>query len=164
MEWQGVELEVEVPCSEGRTHPVRLRFTGWDEYQVVHNPCGAPSGDDSAQEAPCVRYLREEFEVHFHQNVALRRRLVKALGQADESAVPVLLHALVDTAPGVRRAARDALAQIGAPAVPPLIRLLRTPNASKIRRAAFWALVRIGAPAAPALIKALGEMGVCHEA
>lgn len=36
MEWQGVEIEVEVPCVGGRKHPVRLRFTGWGEYEVVH--------------------------------------------------------------------------------------------------------------------------------
>jgi hypothetical protein len=45
MAWQGVEIEIEVPCAGGQKHPVRLRFTGWGEYEVAYNPvrsCSVP--------------------------------------------------------------------------------------------------------------------------
>jgi transcription initiation factor IIF auxiliary subunit len=38
MAWQGVEIEIEVPCAGEQKHPVRLRFTGWGEFEVVLQP------------------------------------------------------------------------------------------------------------------------------
>ncbi len=39
MEGERVEVELSVPCVEGRKHPVRLAFTGWGQFEVVWNPC-----------------------------------------------------------------------------------------------------------------------------
>jgi hypothetical protein len=68
----GVELKVMVPCAEGRRHQVRLRFTGWGEYEVVYNPCEALLGEVFAPIAGCSRYIREEFPKRFW-NALLQR-------------------------------------------------------------------------------------------
>lgn len=121
MEWQGVEIQVKVPCGEGRTHYVRLRFTGWGEYEVAYNRCEQSPSAASVSEAPCARYLREEFPEVFRHNTELRLQLVAAMHQAGRSAVPCLVHALGDSHLRVREAACEALGRLGDPqAVPAL--------------------------------------------
>jgi len=157
MAWQGVEIEIQVPCAEGQTHPVRLRFTGWGEYEVAYNPCEELLGPVFARMAACTHYLHEQFPRAFREDTDLKRRLVEALRAAGAPAVPALIQALGDSYSDVRRVAAEALGAIGDPqAVPALIQALGD-NDSSVRRAAAEALVKIGAPAVPALIQALGD-------
>jgi hypothetical protein len=114
MAWQGVEIEIEVPCAEGQTHPVRLRFTGWGEFEVAYNPCEELLGPVFARMAACTHYLHEKFPKAFHDDTALKRRLVEAFGAAGAPAVPALIQALGDSNRAVRAVAAWAL---GAPAV-----------------------------------------------
>jgi hypothetical protein len=125
MTWQGVEMEIQVPCAEGKQHPVRLRFTGWGEYEVVHNPCEELLGAVFARMAPCTHYLREQFPEEFRQDARFRKQLVEALGAVGTPAVPPLIQALGDGNSDVRVAACRALGAIGdRQAVPPLIQAL----------------------------------------
>ena len=120
MAWQGVEIEIEVPCAEGQTHPVRLRFTGWGEFEVAYNPCEELLDPVFARMAACTHYLHEAFPEAFHDDTDLKRRLVEAFGAAGAPAVPALIKALGDRSENVRRAAAEALGAIGDPqAVPP---------------------------------------------
>jgi HEAT repeat protein len=113
MTWQGVEMEIQVPCAEGKRHPVRLRFTGWGEYEVVHNPCEELLGAVFARMAPCTHYLREQFPEEFRQDARFRKQLVEALGAVGTPAVPPLIQALGDGDSDVREAACWALGEIG---------------------------------------------------
>jgi hypothetical protein len=97
MAWQGVEIEIEVPCAGGQKHPVRLRFTGWGEYEVAYNPCEELLGPVFARMAACTHYLHEEFPEAFHDDTDLKRRLVEAFGAAGAPAVPALIQALGDS-------------------------------------------------------------------
>ena len=159
MAWQGVEIEIQVPCAGGQTHPVRLRFTGWGEYEVAYNPCEELLGPVFARMAACTHYLHEKFPEAFRNDTALKRRLVEAFGAAGAPAVPPLVQALGDWwSEDVRRAAAETLVKIGTPAVPALIQALGDYD---VRRAAAEALGAIGDPqAVPALIKALGDYRV----
>jgi hypothetical protein len=74
MAWQGVEIEIEVPCAGGQKHPVRLRFTGWGEYEVAYNPCEELLGPVFARMAACTHYLHEEVP----RSVPRRHRLEAA--------------------------------------------------------------------------------------
>jgi hypothetical protein len=96
MAWQGVEIEIEVPCAGGQKHPVRLRFTGWGEFEVAYNPCEELLGSVFARMAACTHYLHEAFPEAFHDDTALKRRLVEAFGAAGAPAVPALIQALGD--------------------------------------------------------------------
>jgi hypothetical protein len=96
MAWQGVEIEIEVPCAGGQTHPVRLRFTGWGEFEVAYNPCEELLGPVFARMAACTHYLHEAFPEAFHDDTDLKRRLVEAFGAAGAPAVPALIQALGD--------------------------------------------------------------------
>jgi HEAT repeat protein len=158
MTWQGVEMEIQVPCAEGKQHPVRLRFTGWGEYEVVHNPCEELLGAVFARMAPCTHYLREQFPEEFRQDARFRKQLVEALGAVRTPAVPPLIQALGDGDSDVREAACWALGEIGdRQAVPPLIQALRDGN-SDVRAAACEALGAIGdGQAVPPLIQALRD-------
>ena len=158
MAWQGVEIEIEVPCAEGRKHPVRLRFTGWGEFEVAYNPCEELLGPVFARMAACTHYLHEKFPEAFHDDTDLKRRLVKAFGAAGAPAVPLLIQALGDSDRAVRCAAAEALGKLGDPqAVPPLIQALGDSDWD-VRCAAAEALGAIGDPqAVPALIQALGD-------
>ena len=158
MAWQGVEIEIEVPCAGGQKHPVRLRFTGWGEFEVVHNPCEELLGPVFARMAACTHYLHEKFPEAFRNDTDLKRRLVEALGKlGDPQAVPPLIKALGDDWDDVRRAAAEALGRIGAPAVPPLIQALGDSDRD-VRAVSAEALGKLGDPrAVPALIQALGD-------
>ena len=119
MEWQGMEIELQVPCTGNKWHPVRLRITGWGEYEVIHNPCVELLGEALARTAPCTYYLQKR--EWWKRDDDLRRRVVEALAQAGSSAVPALIQALGDDWESVRAAACGALAKIGdARAVPAL--------------------------------------------
>ena len=174
MAWQGVEIEIEVPCAGGQKHPVRLRFTGWGEFEVAYNPCEELLGPVFARMAACTHYLHEKFPEAFRRDTALKRRLVEAFGAAGAPAVPALIKALGDWedwwsdedwwidedcwSDNVRAAAAEALGAIGDPqAVPALIQALGDSD-SAVRRAAAEALGKLGDPQAiPALIQALGD-------
>ena len=158
MAWQGVEIEIEVPCAEGQTHPVRLRFTGWGEFEVAYNPCEELLGSVFARMAACTHYLHEKFPEAFRNDTDLKRRLVEALGKlGDPQAVPPLIKALGDDWDDVRRAAAEALVKIGTPAVPALIQALGH-RYSAVRRAAAEALGELGDPqAVPALTERLQD-------
>ena len=121
MAWQGVEIEIEVPCAEGQTHPVRLRFTGWGEFEVAYNPCEELLGPVFARMAACTHYLHEAFPEAFRNDTDLKRRLVEAFGAAGAPAVPALIQALGDSDEYIRRAAAKALGKLGDPqAIPAL--------------------------------------------
>ncbi len=92
MSWQGVVLELQAPCAEGNMHPVRLRITGWGEYELVDNPCVELLGEGSTRMAPCSHYLQGR--KWWTEDRDLRLRTVKELSQAGAPAVPVLLQAL----------------------------------------------------------------------
>jgi len=125
MAWQGVEIEIQVPCAEGQTHPVRLRFTGWGEFEVAYNPCEELLDPVFARMAACTHYLHEKFPKAFRNNTDLKRRLVEAFGAAGAPAVPALIQALGDSDRAVRRAAAWVLGDLGDPqAVPALIQAL----------------------------------------
>jgi hypothetical protein len=158
MAWQGVEIEIQVPCAGGQKHPVRLRFTGWGEYEVAYNPCEELLGPVFARMAACTHYLHEAFPEAFHDDTDLKRRLVEVFGAAGAPAVPALIQALGDSGWEVRRAAAEALGKLGDPqAVPPLIKALGDSDRD-VRFAAAWALGKLGDPQAiPALIQALGD-------
>ena len=155
MTWQGVEMEIQVPCAQGKRHPVRLRFTGWGKYEVAHNPCEELLGAVFARMAPCTHYLREQFPEVFRQDARFRKQLVEALGAVGTPAVPLLIQALGDWDEDVRRAAAEALGAIGDPrAVPPLIKALGDYGEYwyDVRRAAAEALGKLSDPQAiPAL-------------
>ena len=152
MTWQGVEMEIQVPCAQGKRHPVRLRFTGWGKYEVAHNPCEELLGAVFARMAPCTHYLREQFPEVFRQDARFRKQLVEALGAVGTPAVPLLIQALGDWDEDVCRAAAEALGAIGDPqAIPALIQALGD-DESWVRAAAARALGAIGDPqAVPAL-------------
>ncbi len=157
MEWQGIEVELKVPCGDKQAHPVRLLLTGWREYTVTYNPCEAALGPILSRMAPCTTALHEEFLKRFDQDASLRRRLVEALVQAGRAAHPHLIQALGDQDSDVRAAACGALVDIGTAAVPALIKALGH-ESSTVRAAACQALGSIGdAHAVPQLIQALGD-------
>jgi hypothetical protein len=146
MAWQGVEIEIEVPCAGGQKHPVRLRFTGWGEFEVAYNPCEELLGPVFARMAACTHYLHEKFPEAFRNDTDLKRRLVEAFGAAGAPAVPALIQALGDSGWDVRRAAAWALGKLGDPqAVPALIQALGDSDRD-VRRAAAEALGKLGTP------------------
>jgi HEAT repeat protein len=158
MAWQGVEIEIEVPCAGGQKHPVRLRFTGWGEFEVAYNPCEELLGPVFARMAACTHYLHEKFPEAFRRDTALKRRLVEAFGAAGAPAVPALIRALGDSDRDVRCESAEALGDLGDPqAIPALIKALGDSD-REVRRAAAWALGKLGDPrAVPPLIQALGD-------
>lgn len=90
---------------------------------------------------------------------AVRLTLVGALGQlTDQKAVPVLIDALTDELPVVRRLAANALGKIGEPAVDQLQQVLKTADSAELRGLAASTLGAIGSEqAAPLLIAALED-------
>ncbi|MEL6607037.1 MAG: HEAT repeat domain-containing protein, partial [Bacteroidota bacterium] len=86
----------------------------------------------------------------------VRRAAVEALGEIGESALPLLEKALGDEKEGVREAAAKALGKIGESALPLLEKALGDKNYS-VRRVATMALGNMGAPALSLLEKALED-------
>jgi HEAT repeat protein len=185
-DWQGVEIDVEVPCSDGRTHTVRLRIKDWGDYRVVYNPCIHQSNPASNEIPKCQIYLQEEFPSLFHRDKSLKLRLMEALVSAGEPAIPAikkasedldlraeacaalgrigtrraafeLVQLLGDWQSKVRNAANDALAVIGEPAVPILVSELMREHQETRATEVCKVLVRIGAPAIPILVQALNS-------
>jgi hypothetical protein len=145
MEWQGVEIEVEVPCAGGRKHPVRLRFTGWGEYEVVHNPCEELLGEVFARMAPCTHYLSERLPGLVRRSVPLKQRVIEALGASGAPAVPALMDALAERQPALRLAACKALGDIGDPQAIPHLETLLQVRSRTLRDTARHAVERIQA-------------------
>ena len=147
MQEHGVEIEIEVPCAEGQSHPVRLRITGWGEYEVVYNPCDELLGTIFARMARCNHYLSEEFPAQFRQDITIMQQLIEVGRAVGEPAVLIIIQALGDDYSSVRVAACRALGEIGdRQAVPPLIQALRDRD---VRAAACEALGAIGDPPSP---------------
>jgi hypothetical protein len=145
MAWQGVEIEIEVPCAGGQTHPVRLRFTGWGEFEVAYNPCEELLGPVFARMAACTHYLHEAFPEAFRNDTDLKRRLVEAFGAAGAPAVPALIQALGDDWDAVRFAAAEALGKSATPKPCPRSACGRTqaktPHATRCRRSDTLCLI-----------------------
>jgi hypothetical protein len=160
MAWQGVEIEIEVPCAGGQTHPVRLRFTGWGEFEVAYNPCEELLGPVFARMAACTHYLHEKFpkkrsvlwrrlvrrvRLPCPRDTDLKRRLVEAFGAAGAPAVPALIQALGDSEWDVRRAAAEALGKSATPKPCPRSACGRTqaktPHATRCRRSDTLCLI-----------------------
>jgi HEAT repeat protein len=127
-------------------------------------PVVIPDADLSAEEEyPVARSGREELtalveglgdsDARIRQGAA---KILARLGPAAKPAVPELLQALEDPAPGVREAAGEALRQIGPEAVPALVQALSAQRAD-VRESAALALGLIG-PAAQNAIPHLREL------
>ena len=88
----------------------------------------------------------------------VRRKAAYALGQiGDPASVTVLIQALKDDRGEIRAAAAAALVRIGSPAVPELIRSLKSKD-PVVRSTAAYALGRIGeSDAIPALMPVLSD-------
>jgi HEAT repeat protein len=100
-----------------------------------------------------------------HKDVALRTESAKTLtarGPDAKEAVAPLATAMQDKFPAVRTAASQALAAIGKPAVPDLIRLLKSGD-TNVRSRSAWALGKIG-PDAKEAIPALTQAAKDPEA
>lgn len=165
-----VEVEVMVPCAEGREHPVRLRIHSWNKWELAYTPCEDLLGRGFALMAPCAAYVRErnvalesvvlqamatqgESGLAFvaqaarsGRTVELRQRAVEALGAAQsEQAVYALQKVLQDKSSTVRSAAAEALGKLGdAQAVPALQKAL-SDHSEYVRQAAQEALNQIRA-------------------
>jgi HEAT repeat protein len=89
----------------------------------------------------------------------IRVAAVEALGRVgDASAIEALVDATMAFYPDVRTAARKELAKVGAPAVDPLIALLKGDVEAQVRHSKGYAadaLVEIGTPAVESLVAAL---------
>ena len=62
MSFQGVELEIRVPCANGEEHPVRVRYTDWDAIscEVIYNPCQEKAHDSPDSPPPCIEKLQDK--------------------------------------------------------------------------------------------------------
>jgi HEAT repeat protein len=158
MEQLGAEVEVEVPCAEGTAHPVRLRFTGWIEFEVVYNPCEELLGPVFARMAGCTHYLHEQFPDNLRHDRVLKIQIIDAMRRVGNPAIPTLLHALGDDDLSVREAACRALGDIGDPqAVPHLVQSLADTD-RRVVKAACEALGKIGdTQAVPHLVQSLSS-------
>ena len=90
-----------------------------------------------------------------HQDYTLRRIAAYIIGKiGDPETVDVLIEALGDDNPDVRKSAAQALNRIGKPSIPGLVRSLG--NISKdVRASAVWALSKMGEIVVDPLIEAL---------
>jgi hypothetical protein len=113
MSFQGVELEIRVPCTNGEEHPVRVRYTDWDAIscEVVYNPCQEKAHDSPHKPPPCLKTLQEEW---FYKKLWEKptRRYALLRGFLEEKAPAVaqmLLKALEDPDPTVAFTAAEFL-------------------------------------------------------
>jgi hypothetical protein len=62
MSFKGVELEIRVPCANGKEHPVRVRYTDWDAIscEVIYNPCQEKAHDSPDSPPPCIEKLQDK--------------------------------------------------------------------------------------------------------
>jgi len=113
MSFQGVELEIRVPCGYGEEHPVRVRYTDWDAIscEVVYNPCQEKAHDSPDSPPPCIETLQEEwFYKRLWKEPTHRLALLRGfLEEKAPAAVQMLLKALEDPDPTVAFTAAEFL-------------------------------------------------------
>jgi hypothetical protein len=124
MSFQGVELEIRVPCTNGEEHPVRVRYTDWDAIscEVVYNPCQEKAHDSPDSPPPCIEKLQDkrvyedsrERKKSIYQDLwekpTHRLALLRGLSEEkDPAAVQMLLKALEDPDPTVAFTAAELL-------------------------------------------------------
>ncbi len=124
MSFQGVELEIRVPCANGEEHPVRVRYTDWDAVscEVVYNPCQEKAHDSPHNPPPCIKQLQDkqvykdswERKKSIYQdlweNPTHRLALLRGLSEEkDPAAIQMLLKALEDPDPTVAFTAAELL-------------------------------------------------------
>jgi hypothetical protein len=126
MSFQGVELEIRVPCTNGEEHPVRVRYTDWDAIscEVVYNPCQEKAHDSPDSPPPCIKMLQDKRVYVEHpiihnmksiygvlwENPTHRLALLRGfLEEKDPAAVQILLKALEDPDPTVAFTAAEFL-------------------------------------------------------
>jgi hypothetical protein len=124
MSFQGVELEIRVPCTNGEEHPVRVRYTDWDAIscEVVYNPCQEKVHDSPDSPPPCIEKLQDKqvykgfwtwkrsiYEVLW-ENPTHRLALLRGfLEEKAPAAAQMLLKALEDPDPTVAFTAAEFL-------------------------------------------------------
>jgi hypothetical protein len=124
MSFQGVELEIRVPCANGEEHPVRVRYTDWDAMscEVIYNPCQEKAHDSPDSPPPCIKTLQDkrvykdpwERKKSIYQdlweNPTHRLALLRGLSEEkDPAAAQMLLKALEDPDPTVAFTAAELL-------------------------------------------------------
>lgn len=124
MSFQGVELEIRVPCTNGEEHPVRVRYTDWDAIscEVIYNPCQEKAHDSPDSPPPCIEKLQDkrvyedsrERKKSIYQDLwekpTHRLALLRGLSEEnDPAAAQMLLKALEDPDPTVAFTAAELL-------------------------------------------------------
>jgi hypothetical protein len=124
MSFQGVELEIRVPCTNGEEHPVRVRYTDWDAMscEVIYNPCQEKAHDSPDSPPPCIEQLQDkqvykdswERKKSIYQDLwekpTHRLALLRGLSEEkDPAAAQMLLKALEDPDPTVAFTAAELL-------------------------------------------------------
>ena len=122
MSFQGVELEIRVPCANGEEHPVRVRYTDWDAIscEVIYNPCQEKAHDSPESPPPCIKMLQDKriseysYEKSIYQRIwekpTHRLALLRGLSEEkDPAAAQMLLKALEDPDPTVAFTAAELL-------------------------------------------------------
>jgi hypothetical protein len=124
MSFQGVELEIRVPCTDGEEHPVRVRYTDWDAIscEVIYNPCQEKVHDSPDSPPPCIEKLQDkrvykdswERKKSIYQDLwekpTHRLALLRGLSEEkDPAAAQMLLKALEDPDPTVAFTAAELL-------------------------------------------------------
>jgi hypothetical protein len=122
MSFQGVELEIRVPCAYGKEHPVRVRYTDWDAIscEVVYNPCQKKAHDSPDKPPTCIKMLQDKriseysYEKSIYQRIwekpTHRLALLRGLSEEkDPAAAQMLLKALEDPDPTVAFTAAELL-------------------------------------------------------
>lgn len=75
-----LEAEIQAPCAEGKTHPVRVALYGWGKFEVVWNPCEESLGVFGAP-APCQNWLNKLDWFHTSSFALQRLTLVERLAR-----------------------------------------------------------------------------------
>ena len=124
MSFKGVELEIRVPCANGKEHPVRVRYTDWDAIscEVVYNPCQKKAHDSPDSPPPCIEKLQDKrvYEDSWERKKSIYQdlwekpthRLALLRGFLEEkapAAAQMLLKALEDPDPTVAFTAAELL-------------------------------------------------------
>jgi len=124
MSFKGVELEIRVPCANGKEHPVRVRYTDWDAIscEVVYNPCQKKAHDSPDSPPPCIEKLQDKrvYEDSWERKKSIYQdlwekpthRLALLRGFLEEkapAAAQMLLKALEDPDPTVAFTAAEFL-------------------------------------------------------
>jgi hypothetical protein len=124
MSFQGVELEIRVPCANREEHPVRVRYTDWDAIscEVVYNPCQEKAHDSPDSPPPCIKTLQDKqvYKDSWGRKKSIyedlwekpthRLALLRGLSEEkDPAAVQMLLKALEDPDPTVAFTAAELL-------------------------------------------------------